>query len=272
LPSSTLRQIREEVARGLAVRSYVEGSVPTLGTTTILPDTARLEPDGEWSDVDAFVYFTSGTLDGTERRVTGFSTGVSVQFGPALTGAVPSGQQYAIFKTYSPTQDYNIAINDALRELGMRRVTSIGTTTETSDVRNLPVPSVVANTSTELLKVERSVATTASPYDYETLQRGYHYELVRHDGTAWLELKYAPVTGQVVRFTYSREADMLSADTDSTAEPLILIKALARKYLAAANRDDAGVKRWENEAERIRRDVLAPKQTSRTLTKPRIVV
>jgi hypothetical protein len=272
VPTTTLRVLREEVARGLGVRSFVDGSVPTLGTTAILPDPNRLEPDGEWSDVDAFVLFTSSPLDGQVRRVTGFTTGTSVQFGPAVATAVPSGALYQIFKSYHPIEDHNIAINDALRELGMRRVTSVGTTTETSGVQGLPVPSVVANTSTDLLRVERSVGTLASPYDYEDLVQGYHYELVRNNGAAWLELKYFPVTGQVVRFTYSREATTLTADTDATDEPVLLVKALARKYLAAANKDDAGVTRWAREAERIRHEVIPSTQTSRKLVVPKITV
>jgi hypothetical protein len=174
-------------------------------------------------------------------------------------------------KTYAP-EDYNIAINDGLRELGMRRVTSIGTTTEVTDDRHLAVPTSVANTSTDLIAVERSVGTAASPWQYEPLIDGHHYKLVRHNGTAWLELMYPPVTGQVVRFTYTREATMLTADTDATEEPILLVKALARKYLAAANRDDEGVRRWGSEAERIRRDVMPTVQPSRKTIVPRITV
>lgn len=270
MPTSTLRVIREEVARGLGVRSYVDGATPTLGTTTILPDANRLEPDGEWSDVDAFIQFQSGPLDGQERRVTGFTTGVSVQFAPAVGTIVPSGTSYAITKTYR-VDDFNISINDALRELGMRRVTSIGTTAETTDVRNLPVPSVVSNTATELVAVERAIGT-ASTFAYEPLYEGYHYQLVRNNGGAWLELKYAPTTGQVVRFTYTHEATSLVADTDATSEPLLLVKALARKYLAAANRDDAGVTRWGREAERIRKDVIPSTVPSRKTVVPKISV
>lgn len=270
MPTIALRALREEVARGLGVRSYVDGATPTLGTTTILPDANRLEPDGEFSDVDAYVQFQSGVLDGIERRITGFTTGVSVQFAPAVGTAVPSGTSYAITKTYR-TEDFNISINDALRELGMRRVVSVATTTETSDVRNLAVPSAVANTATDLLGVERAIGT-AGTFDYEPLVESHHYQLVRHDGTAWLELKYPPVTGQVIRFTYGHEASMLSADTDATSEPVLLVKALARKYLAAANHDDAGVTRWGRESERIRKDVIPSTQASRKAVVPRITV
>jgi len=268
---TTLREIREEVARGLGVRTFVDGATPTLGTFSILPDNSRLEPDGEWSDVDSYILFTSGANDGVVRRVTGFSTGQALAYGPSLA-AVPSGTTYQLFKTYHPVEDLNIAINDAIRELGVRRVTSIGTTAEVSTERRLAVPSAIGNTSTQILAVERSVGTLGSSHDYETLQANYHYEMVRSDGASWLELGYAPTSGTIVRFHYIREADKLTADTDSVSEPVLLIKALARKYLALANRDAQAADIWAREAERIRRDVVASVQPGRKTVVTRISV
>lgn len=272
--TSTLRTITEEVARGLGVRTFVDGTVPTLGTTSLICDPNRLEPDGEWDQIDAWIRFESGVLDGQIRRVTGFSTALvsgglgTVQFAPAVATTVPSGTTYSIFKTYHPTDDYRVSINDALKELGMNRVTSIATTAEVSDVRRVSVPTVAGLPDAMLLLVERSVATTGSPDQYEALTEGLHYKKVQADSLMWLEITYSPATNTLLRFTYSHQATALSADTDSTSEPLIVIKALARKYLASARGDQAGADWWGREAERLRLLQVQQRPAARPYMKP----
>lgn len=272
---TTLRSLREEVARGFGVRTFVEGSTPTLGTGSILPDWSRLEPDGEFDGIDAFILFTSGSNDGVVRRVTGFSTGNSLQFGPSLSAAVPSGQSYQVFKTYHPTEDYNVAINDALAELGARRVVRVGTTSEVTDQRRLAVPSAIANAGA-IVKIERSVGTTGSPWQYEELFEGYHFRFVRSTPTAgdvqqWLELMYPPVQDTIIRFTYESEVPRLVADTDATYESAALIKALARKYLDLARGNADGAKVWSEQAALLRAQ-QPPAEQARTLVVPRIQV
>lgn len=260
MPVTTLRDLREQAAKGFALRSYADGAVATTGTGGFLPDPQRQEPAGDWSEVDAFILFTSAPNDSVVRRVTAYTVGSGLTFAPSLATAVPSGATYQLFKDAHPIEDWNVSINEALKELGNHRVVSIATTAEVADNRRVSVPSAAGNPATRLLGVERSVGTTGSPWQYDPLRAGTDYDVVTSDGATWLELKYIPVQDTLLRFTYEREATELVVDTDATAQPALLVKALARKYKAAAKADDAGVKRWTLEAEHVRD--LYPQQSA----------
>lgn len=273
----TLRAIREQAVRGYKQRWYAEGTVGTTGTTTILPDTNRQEPAGEWDRVDSWLHLIGGALDGQVRKVTGFTAGVSVQVGPALASAIPSGQQYALYKEFDPINDFNVFINAGLREITAERtITSFATAAEVypsggEALYVYNVPSAAANRGTTLIKIDRSVGTTASPYDYTELLEGRDYEIWKSENVTTIRIKYMPVNGQLLRYHYQHIAADLVNDTDVTDEPLNLILYFARKHIALAEGDNDAFKKWAALAEQEKSIWENTQEQIRTKV-PRVVV
>ena len=254
------RTIKQEVLAGYKRHNYASGTVPTQGgSTTIFYDNNRQESDRFWSLDGANTWLkmtASGNNDGLVRRVTGFSTGnFSLTVAPALTASVASGNTYTLFKGPHPDNDIGQGINETLRStFPERRVSAVATLNEQEEVRSYTVPTAVMNAVTVLRLVERSVGTTSSEYQYEPLILGQDYKVWDTGGAGRLELQYIPVASQVLRFTGERIVADLSADTDTTDEPLAVILAGARHWLALqeGNKDLASY--WERKFEEAKRD------------------
>lgn len=96
-----LARLLRQTGRGQA------GTTTATGTTSTLIDTTNLQSvqfnDRQW--VGAFIYFTSGTLDGTIRTVTGYapSTG-TLTYAPTTASAPGSSATYLLMRTPFPVQ------------------------------------------------------------------------------------------------------------------------------------------------------------------------
>ena len=276
----TYRVLKEDVLRGMRRHVFVSSSVPTGGNTTLLLDTARQEPDRYWSQDGADTWVKFGTSpgvasvnDGVVRRVTGYSlNNNTITFAPAVTASVASGSEYALFKGPHPDNDVGLAINETLRATYPQRVvSSVATTHEEEDVRSYSVPSAVHNTVRQLKEIRRSVGTINSNYNFRTLRAGFDYELIDISGALTLQLQYLPTPSLVLTFIGEGVASDLSADTDSTNEPLAVILAGARHFLALQEGNAELASYWERKFEEAKKD-YAKATPPRDLRIPHIAV
>lgn len=266
------RTLKQEVLQGYRQGAYRSSTVPTTGgTTTILADGNRQEPAGTWDRVDTWIKFDTGqpgvasVNDGQVRLVTGYSTNQTLTWAPALTASVPSGSGYRLFQSFHPDNDIGLAINTTLRDNFPERVVmSVATTHEQADVRSYTVPSAVHGAVAKLVKIERSVGTVSSSYQYRELRAGFDYNVVEYGDTANLQIQYIPVASTVLRLTGVRVASDLSADTDTTDEPENLILFGARMFLASQEGDNEKLSYWTQKFEAAKRDYLKSRQAIST--------
>jgi hypothetical protein len=233
----------------------VTGTVPTNGTTTVIPDNNRQEPQGEFDRVDSFLKITSGANIGVERRVTGFTAGVSLTVSPALSASVGSGTTYQVFKTF-PDSDVGLAVNSTLRDnFPDRMIESFASAGEVDGAYTLSVPSAASNALAQLVRIDRAVASTA--YNYLQLFEGADYRIDPSVGSgatqSYISAKPG-VSGGTLRFHYRRPSAEMSADTDTTDEPASLILAGTRKWLALAEGDQQAIERFGREYENAKND------------------
>jgi hypothetical protein len=252
----------------------------TTGTQIFLFDADRQEPKGEWDRVDTYIQFNGGTLDGVVRRITGYSPANGLLLAPTLAASIPSGASYALFKTFHPINSWNRAINETLLDMSPdRMIQSFATTAESFPSGGVPsmllqVPSAAVQDA-RLIKIDRSMWTTMSAYDYKELFQGFDYDLVHQDTGSgpmlFMRLRYTPSDGTNLRFHYERRLPGLTADTDITAEPLDAILYGARYHIAIMENDDKAQAIWQL---RFREAVgrFPIDQDARTLDRPRITV
>ena len=260
----TYRQLKQDVAQGYKRHTFVTGTATSAGNTTLLFDTSRQEPDRFWSldGANVWVKFIGTSApslnDGLVRKVTGYSLGnSSITFAPAVTASVAASCNYQLYKGSHPDNDIGQAINETLRATFPERVVStVATTHEQENVRSYTVPSAVVSASTKLRRVERSVGTIASDYNYETLIEGADYKLLDIGSATLIELQYLPTPSLLLRFTGERVASTLSADTDTTDEPPAVILAGARHFLALQEGNTELATYWERKFEDAKRDYL----------------
>lgn len=263
----TYLTIKQQALQGYNPRQMVTGTTATAGTTTIIPDTNRQEPQGEWDRVDSWLKITSvGSNNGLERRVTGFSAGISITVAPALLASVGSGSTYQLVKTFTDS-DVGLAVNSALRDLFPDRIIeSVWSAGETSGAYTMTVPSAAANAIAGITRIGRAVASTNSASDYTPLFDGQDYTIDEVNGVATLITAYAQASGASLKFHYRRPVGELSADTDVTDEPMSLILAGARKWLALFEGDDATLTRMGREFEGAKHDYAKDRSATRIKT------
>lgn len=260
----SFRTLKQDTMQGYRTGAYVPGTVPgTGGTTTVFVDTNRQEGAGTWDRITTYVKFGTGTPgvasvnDGQVRAITGYSTNGSLTFAPALTASVPSGSTYALFQVFHPDNDVGLAINSTLRDSFPNRVvSSVATTNEQDAVYDYSVPSAAMNAVTRFVKVERSVGSVSSDWEYRELREGFDYKIIDYAGTAHLQVQYLPVASTVLRWTGQRVASDLTADTDTTDEPPALILAGARMFLAMQDGDKDRIAVWTRKYEEAKKDYL----------------
>jgi len=274
----TYQTLKEDALRGYRPGAFESSSVPTGGgTTTVLLDTARQEPAGTWDRIDAYIKFgtapgVASVNNGQVRLITGYSTNSTLTWAPALTASVPSGSNYALSQTFHPDNHVGLAINTTLRDnFPERVVSSVATMNEEEDVRSYSVPSAVSNAITKLVKIERSVGSVSSDWQYRELRDGFDYQLVDYANTTHLQIQYLPVASTVLRLTGRRVASDLSADTDTTDEPVNLILFGARAFLAAQEGDAERLNYWTAKFESAKRDYVKSRPPT-PLRKPHFTV
>ncbi len=259
--TDTLLQIKQAALRGYRSRQFVSGTI-TSATTSWFIDTARQEPQGEFESVDSFVKWTSGVAIGSESRVMGWSPGnSSIAFAPSVaSGAINASTNYQIAKTFQDA-DMVLNVNSALRDMAPeRRIQSFATTNEIGGIQTLSVPSAAGNAIADIIRVDRSFGTTNSLYDFRQIYEGSDY-MVDIDGLnanpmLTLRLSYPAASGNIVRFHYRRPATELTADTDSTDEPMSLILAGTKKWMAEQEGDDTLARKYQAEFESAKKDYI----------------
>ena len=275
----TYRTFKEDVVRGYRIGAYASSTVPTQGgTTTVLADGNRREAAGHWDRVDTWIKFDTGqpgvasVNDSAVRLITGYSTNQTITWAPALTVSVPSGSGYRLFQSFHPDNDAGLAINTTLRANFPERVVyAVATMNEETDVRSYAIASAVFNTITKLVKIERSVGSLVSEWQYRTLREGHDYTVVDYAGTGRLMVQYLPEASRVLRLTAERASQELTADTDTTDEPPNLVLSGARAFLAAQEGDKERLAYWTQRHEQDKRDYVK-NRPAQALAKPHFKV
>lgn len=268
--TNTLANIKADAVRGYRSRQLVVGTVASYSTSWI-QDLTRQEPQGEFDRVDSFIKFTSGAAISQESRIMGWSPGnSSLTFAPSVP-SLSASTSYQISKTFNDA-DQKLAVNSALRDMAPERlIQSFATANEVGEVQTLSVPSAAGNAIADIVRIDRSFGTTNSLYQFKEIYEGSDYYVDTNNGALTLRLNYPAVSGNIVRFHYRRPAAELSVDTDSTDEPMSLILAGTKKWLAAQEGDDAGVAKFGREFESAKIDYLK-NQGVKTTKVPRIGV
>lgn len=268
--SNTLQTIKSQALQTYRSRQYVTGTVASFNTTMLI-DSRRQEPKGEFERVDSFVKFTSGPAIGAEARVMGWSPGnSSILFAPSVP-SLNASTNYSITKTFTDS-DAGIAVNSALRDMAAeRRIQSFATAAEVGDVQTLSVPSAAGNAISEIVRIDRSFGTTNSLWQFREIYAGSDYYMDINSGTYTMRINYPAVSGNIVRFHYRRPAAELSVDTDSTDEPMSLILAGTKKWLAEQEGDDTLARKYSSEFEQAKNE-YTKSQPVRTTIVPRIGV
>ena len=185
----------------------------------------------------------------------GWSAGNStVAFAPSIP-SIAAGNTYQIAKTFS-SPDMLLAVNSALRDMAPERIIqSFATAAETGDQQWVSVPSAAQNAIAETIRIDRSVGTTNSGFDYREIYDGADYMTDVYANGNWvIRLNYIAVSGNLLRFHYRRPAAELAAESDSTDEPVGLILAGARKWLAVMEGDGEAISRFGREFESAKVD------------------
>jgi len=270
MPTTTFLSIKQSALRGYKIRQYVAGTVASY-TTTMIQDSLRQEPQGEFDRVDSWLRFTSGPANGTEVRVTGFSAGnQSLLFAPSVA-SLNASTSYYIAKTFADA-DMGEAVNSSVRGMFKERVVqSFATAAEVDGAYTLTVPSAAMNANTALLKVDRSWGTTNSPYDYRELYEGTDYRIDIAGNVGTIVTGYPGVSGTNLRFHYRKPLNEFSVDTDTTDEPVSLILAGAKMWLAIQEGNQAEVGIFEKQYELAKADYFKNRPNANTKV-PRIIV
>lgn len=270
MPTNTLLEIKQAALRGYNPRQFATGTVGSFNTTMIV-DTNRQEPQGEWERVDSWIKFTSGAAIGVERRVTGFSAGNSaIIFAPSVP-SLSITTTYQIAKTFDDSAML-LNVNSSLRDMAPERIVqSFATAFSVGDSYNLSVPSQAFNPRTELVKIDRSWGTTNSDWEFRELYSGSDYQMDIAGGAAALRLAVTYASGNIFRFHYRRAATELVVDTDSTDEPMSLILAGTKKWMAIQDGDQEAIAKFGREFEAAKID-YARSRPVKNINTPRIGV
>lgn len=268
--TSTFLSLKNDAVRGYKIRQFVSGTVASY-TTTWIQDLSRQEPQGEFDRVDSWLRFTSGPANATEVRVTGFSAGnQSLLFAPSVA-SLNASTSYYIAKTFADA-DVKLAMNSAMRGTFQQRIVqSFATAAETDGQYFMSVPSAASNYIADLIKVDRSVGTTNSNYNYRELFEGVDYRVDEADGVATIITANPGVSGTNVRFHYRRPVNEFSVDTDLTDEPAALILAGTKMWLAIQENDAAQMQMYEKQFELAKADYNKSRD-AKTVQVPRIIV
>jgi len=94
---------------GIGGHTFVTGTSDAGGSTTTMVDAARTEADTDyWKG--AYILFTSGTVAGQSRRITGFNTTTdTITFSPATTQSIGAGITYAILPVVNTADSADVA-------------------------------------------------------------------------------------------------------------------------------------------------------------------
>lgn len=262
--------LKQDSLRGYKLRQLVTGTVASY-TTTWVQDLSRQEPQGEFDRVDSFLRFTSGPPNGTEVRITGFSAGnQSLLFAPSVA-SINASVNYYIAKSFADA-DVKLAMNSAMRSTFPERVIeSFATAAEVDGAYTISVPSAASNAIANLVKVDRSVGTANSPYDYQELFQNSDYRIDEANGTAIMVTAYAGVSGTNLRFHYRRPVNEFANDTDTTDEPAALILAGTKMWLAIQENDPTQIQLFEKQFELAKQDYIK-NRSPRDITTPHISV
>lgn len=270
-PSATsFLTLKQDALRGFRQRQFVTGTVASFNTTMFI-DSSRQEPQGEWDRTDTWLKFTSGPAIGTEVRVTGFSAGnQSVLFAPSVP-SLNTTTTYQLAKTFNDA-DMKLNVNSALRDTyGERMIQSFATAAETDGQYFISVPSAASNAIADLIRIERSVGTTNSNYNFKTLFEGADYSVEEANGTARAITAYPGVSGTNVRFHYRRPVNEFANDTDVTDEPVSLILTGTRLWMAMQEGDPQQIQMYQKLFETAKADYAKAREVVNTRV-PRIVV
>jgi hypothetical protein len=284
--SVTLSTARAEVAA--RAQEFLQGIATGGSASTLVGANDLTHVDGYWAE--AVVLMTSGTNAGASRRVMTFtSSTATMNFYSSFTGAVASGDQFEVYRRFTPT-DVDKAINRSINVAApdfREKVRAVATAV--ADTLQYAVPSGVAMLDKGLIGIEYQYYTqsTQSTWPFTKLSSDL-YEIIEDfngtDNIRTLQLKFNPETNRLIRFVYDGPLGNVSTGTDVIHLDLPELEWLYSQSCAElwrietsrttdANRKAAleELARWEVNADRLRRQ-LGQQQPARPIRRTRFQV
>lgn len=236
---TTLAEATLELARKLC--TVIEG-VATGGSTTTLIDTTRAEPDTYFTG--GVIWFKSGNNAGKSAAVSSYSSTTDTFTFATQTGACASGNLYAASTWEYPRWLLISAINSALKTITLPQQQDISTVV-VGEQEEYTLPTGVQNVD----RVE-ILASSTDPYSGTP-----HYNWEEIDGTLVFDEGLAPLSGDLIRLTYSPAHTEISSDTSEISSYIHIdyltweaaVYAL-RWRMSRTKADDPGVLQQLNEA------------------------
>lgn len=279
----SLRAIRDAAADGYKNRYFARGVTTLNSNLTVVVDSDRQEPAGEWERVDTFIQFQGGALDGIQKRVTGYSPGNSLTIAAAVAASIAAGMSYALYKTFN-VEKWNRAINETLMDMAPdRMIQTYATLTEFNDPLaggpsyRMQIPTL-ASQDARIVRIDRQKYTDGTPLGavvYQELYEGLDYDLFHQDNGAgqllFMRLRYIPGNSNLIRVHYEKRLASLTLDTDITFEPLDQLLYGARSHIAAMEGDKQQSEYWANKFQ-LAAGKFPIDEDERTNERPRIIV
>ena len=111
--SKTLEDLRKAVGRNLG--KMLTGSTSSSGSTTTAVDATLFGGDDEYNG--SYIRFTSGTYDGTVRRITDYTSSTGTMTFAAVRGTIASGVTYELWNDGFDPQVVDELINQSVLEV-----------------------------------------------------------------------------------------------------------------------------------------------------------
>ena len=111
--SKTLEDLRKAVGRNLG--KMLTGSTSSSGSTTTAVDATLFGGDDEYNG--SYIRFTSGTYDGTVRRITDYTSSTGTMTFAAVGGTIASGVTYELWNDGFDPQVVDEFLNQSVLEV-----------------------------------------------------------------------------------------------------------------------------------------------------------
>lgn len=245
-----LRQSLAQLIGDLTIGTVVSSSAS--GSSTLLVDTRRTEPDNNWKGAEIWV--TSGAASGAASVViSSDESSTNLEVYPALTG-LEVGVQYELHAI--PLGDYHRVIGEAYNEVQHFALGKISTTGYSISTRELDVSTLA------------TVDGWTHVYQLE-LDRGNGWEKIKHNqwrtvsevhSIKFSEWLYGNYSGKDLRIRGYKQFDEPTTDAGTYELPrngcaFVIHRAASLMLLSHPDWFDANQKgkissRWESEASR----------------------
>lgn len=254
-------------------QEFLMGTTNANASLTTFIDTNNLTHADDYWD-EASVYFSSGSNNGLERRVSGFAaaTGKATMYS-AVTASVPSGVTYELARRFNRT-DVFTALNRSLNVAApdfREKVRAVATAVADTLQYAFPTSPDLSNKGLVAIEYQQYTNPNQTDWPYTKLSTDLYEVIEDFDGTTnvkTLQLKFNPETNKLIRFVFDGALGNVTTGTDVIHLDLpemewVYTQSVAELWRIESSRTvDANRKaaidelaRWESSADRLRRQL-----------------